>query len=60
MIANLLSFISTDQQKLKIVGVGYRIESTNESEKDLLTLKLGYSHYYYVKVPQNLKVNCFK
>lgn len=46
-------------QKLKIVGVGYRIESTNESEKNLLTLKLGYSHYYYVTVPQNLKVNCF-
>ena len=46
-------------QKLKLVGVGFRIESTNESEKNLLTLKLGYSHYYYVKVPKNLKVNCF-
>ena len=46
-------------QKLKLVGVGFRIESTNESEKNLLTLKLGYSHYYYVKVPKNLEVNCF-
>ena len=46
-------------QKLKIVGVGYRIEPLNESEKNLLTLKLGYSHYYYVKIPNNLEVNCF-
>ena len=46
-------------QKLKLVGVGFRIESTNESEKNLLTLKLGYSHYYYVKVPKNLEINCF-
>ena len=46
-------------QKLKLVGVGFRIESANESEKNLLTLKLGYSHYYYVKVPKNLEVNCF-
>ena len=46
-------------QKLKLVGVGFRIESANESEKNLLTLKLGYSHYYYVKVPKNLEINCF-
>ena len=46
-------------QKLKIVGVGYRIDYTNESEKNLLTLKLGYSHYFYVKVPNNLTLNCF-
>ena len=46
-------------QKLKMVGVGYRIDFTNDSEKKLLTLKLGYSHYYYVKVPNNLALNCF-
>ena len=46
-------------QKLKLVGVGFRIESTSESEKNLLTLKLGYSHFHYVKVPKNLEVNCF-
>ena len=46
-------------QNLKMVGVGYRIDFTNDSEKTLLTLKLGYSHYYYVKVPNNLELNCF-
>lgn len=46
-------------QKLKVVGVGYRIESLDDVEKNLLTLKLGYSHHYYVKVPNNLEVNCF-
>ena len=46
-------------QKLKIVGVGYRIDFTDDSEKKLLTLKLGYSHYFYVKVPNNLNLNCF-
>ncbi len=46
-------------QKLNIVGVGYRIDLTDDSEKKLLTLKLGYSHYFYVKVPNNLELNCF-
>ena len=46
-------------QKLKIIGVGYRIDFTENSKKKLLTLKLGYSHYFYVKVPNNLKLNCF-
>ena len=46
-------------QKLNIVGVGYRIDLTDDSEKKLLTLKLGYSHYFYVKVPSNLELNCF-
>ena len=46
-------------EKLKVIGVGYRIESLNEKEKNLLILKLGYSHYYYVKIPNDLEVNCF-
>lgn len=46
-------------QKLKIVGVGYRIDFVDDSEKNLLTLKLGYSHYFYVKVPNTLQLNCF-
>jgi large subunit ribosomal protein L6 len=46
-------------QKLKIVGVGYRIDFTNESEKKLLTLKLGYSHSFFIRVPNDLILNCF-
>jgi large subunit ribosomal protein L6 len=25
----------------------------------LLTFKLGYSHFFYVKVPKDLQLNCF-
>ena len=50
---------TTIYQKLNIVGVGYRIDSADASEKNLLTLKLGYSHFFYVKVPKNLILNCF-
>lgn len=50
---------TTLYQKLKIVGVGYRIDFADSSEVDLLTLKLGYSHFFYVKVPKNLNLNCF-
>ena len=46
-------------QKLKMVGVGYRIDVADTAEKNLLTLKLGYSHLFYVKVPQDLTFNCF-
>jgi large subunit ribosomal protein L6 len=46
-------------QKLNIVGVGYRIDSVDASKNELLTLKLGYSHFFYVKVPKNLDLNCF-
>ena len=46
-------------QKLKIIGVGYRIDFIENSKKKLLTLKLGYSHYFYVKIPNNLELNCF-
>ena len=55
-------FIETSRmifQKLKIIGVGYRIDFIDDSKKNLLTLKLGYSHYFYVKVPDNLNLNCF-
>jgi large subunit ribosomal protein L6 len=46
-------------QKLKIVGVGYKVDLVDESIENLLTLKLGYSHFFYVKVPKDLRFNCF-
>lgn len=50
---------TTIYQKLKIIGVGYRIDFADVAEKKLLTLKLGYSHFFYVKVPKDLTLNCF-
>lgn len=55
----LIESSATLFQKLKIVGVGYRIDSADVSEKNLFTLKLGYSHYFYVRVPKDLNLNCF-
>lgn len=54
----LVESSTTVFQKLKIVGVGYRIDYTDNLEKNLLTLKLGYSHFFHVRVPKNLNLNC--
>nr|YP_010377402.1 ribosomal protein L6 [Navicula tsukamotoi]QYB23089.1 ribosomal protein L6 [Navicula tsukamotoi] len=45
-------------QKLKIIGVGFRADFANTFlKKKILTLKLGFSHLVYVKVPENLNLN---
>lgn len=49
----------TIYQKLKIIGVGYRADFTDTLDKKLITLKLGYSHVTYVKIPENLFLNSF-
>lgn len=38
---------------LKIVGIGYRVFLEKEN---LLTFKLGYSHYYQAELPKSIKV----
>lgn len=45
-------------KKLKINGVGYRASFTESFDEKLLSLKLGYSHFVYFKVPKNLTVTC--
>lgn len=45
-------------KKLKINGVGYRASFTESFDDKLLSLKLGYSHFVYFKVPKNLTVTC--
>lgn len=46
-------------KKLKINGVGYRVSFTETLNERLLTLKLGYSHFVYFKVPNDIRANCF-
>lgn len=46
-------------KKLKIKGIGYGMFFTEKFEQKLLTLKLGYSHSIYVKIPESLVINCF-
>ena len=45
-------------KKLKIVGVGYRTEFNESFNKSLLTFKLGYSHYIYLRTFENLTIKC--
>jgi large subunit ribosomal protein L6 len=46
--------------KLKLVGVGYRVFPVNNFESKLLMFKLGYSHPLYFKIPETLKITSLK
>jgi ribosomal protein L6P/L9E len=46
-------------QKLKLIGVGYRVFNV-ESVRNLLFLKLGFSHLVYFKTAEDSKVFCLK
>lgn len=50
----------TINQKLKLVGVGYRVFPVNNFESKLLMFKLGYSHPIYFKIPKALKILSLK
>lgn len=47
-------------QKLKLVGVGFRIFIHKKSKINLFFFKLGYSHNVYFKIPNNIQVECPK
>ena len=47
-------------QKLKFIGVGYRAFNIENFEKKLLMFKLGYSHFLYFKISNELKIFCLK
>jgi len=39
--------------RLVFVGVGFRVEAF---EKDFIKLKLGFSHFIFIKIPKHIKV----
>lgn len=45
-------------KKLLLNGVGYRGLLTETFNQKLLTLKLGYSHLIYFKIPNNVTITC--
>jgi large subunit ribosomal protein L6 len=45
-------------EELNIVGVGYKAVIKNE--KNVLALRLGFSHQIFIKIPVFLKVYCIK
>lgn len=50
----------TFYQKLKLIGIGYRAIPLETFEDQLLTLKLGFSHFIYFKIPKKIKIFCKK
>lgn len=58
-----LFFIETTSmlyQKLKLVGVGYRVFYSENLPANLITFKLGYSHQIYVKTSKKINLFCLK
>lgn len=45
-------------KKLKINGIGYRANFTENFNQKLLTFKLGYSHFIYLQTLNNIIINC--
>lgn len=43
-------------EKLKFVGVGYRLVPVESFENQLILLRLGFSHLFYFKIPSDLKI----
>lgn len=57
---SILETSSILYQKLKLVGIGYRVFENEDFKGKLLLLKLGYSHSIYFKIPNKLKIFCLK
>jgi large subunit ribosomal protein L6 len=56
----LLEFSVLLFNKLKLVGVGYRVFPIEIFNNQLLHFKLGYSHQIYFKIPEHLNISCIK
>lgn len=54
---SLIEIKSINYNKLKLVGVGYKVfEEKNSNNQNFLHFKLGYSHSLYYKIPINLTI----
>lgn len=47
-------------QKLKFIGIGYRVFSVNNFKNELLLFRLGFSHFLYFRISNNVKTFCLK
>lgn len=52
----ILELLTTFYQKLKFVGVGYRVFNINNFKNQILLFKLGYSHFLYLKMKHNITI----
>lgn len=56
----LIQSISIIYQKLQLIGVGYKAIPVANFESQLLSIKLGYTHFIYVKIPSEIKIVSLK
>lgn len=56
----LLDILLLNCNKLKLIGVGFKVSILKLFDFDILHFKLGYSHGIYLKIPSTLKVFCLK
>lgn len=56
----LMEMLYDAYKKLKFVGVGYRAFAVTKINFNLLRFKLGFSHYVYFKIPDELSFFCIK
>lgn len=47
-------------EKLKLIGVGFRVYDVEMFKNQLFSFKLGFSHPIYYKTPNNLNIFCLK
>lgn len=47
-------------QKLKLVGIGYRVFGVDNLKSQLLLFKLGFSHFLYFRILNDVKIFCSK
>lgn len=47
-------------QKLKFIGIGYRVFLVDHYKNQLLLFKVGFSHFVYFKKPIKINFFCFK
>jgi len=52
----LVESVTMIYKKLKLVGVGYRFIPVESFNKQLILLRLGFSHLLYFRIPRNLKI----
>jgi len=56
----LIESTSIIYQKLQLIGIGYKAIYVTGFEKRLLSVKLGYTHFIYFKIPSEIKIVSLK
>jgi len=56
ILSILKSLVQKYTKKLNLTGVGFKVVSAGQKNFSILTLKLGYSHLFFVKIPKDIDI----